>query len=330
VFICAEGGSAGRKIAFSDTECFFVNKLFCLEGGSNLLPKYIYYYLRSEAFQIQFKNALTGLIGGVSLSKIRLFDITYPSLSVQKQIIEKLDTVFTDIDKAISTTVKNIENTEALFLKHQNEILSSNARNWQTKKLQDICEHITDGTHQTPKYFDDGYIFLSSKNVKNKKIDWENIKYIDESQHLAMQKRLSPKKGDILLAKNGTTGVGAIVDRDLIFDIYVSLALIRSKGDVIPEYLLEVLNSLDTKKQFNERLKGTGVPNLHLKEIREVTVSYPISMEDQNNIVSKINQFEKHIDVLKGNYENKLSLLSALKSSLLNQAFSGELTKDAA
>ena len=91
-------------------------------------------------------------------------DIPKIDLPVQKQIVEKLDAAFADIDKAISAIEKNIENAEAFFLKHQNEILSNNARNWQTKKLQDICEHITDGTHQTPKYFDDGYIFLSSKN----------------------------------------------------------------------------------------------------------------------------------------------------------------------
>lgn len=56
--------------------------------------------------------------------------------------------------------------------------------------------------------------------------------YIPESLHQELYSRLAPKIGDILLAKNGTTGVAAIVDREEVFDIYVSLALIRV-ADVI-------------------------------------------------------------------------------------------------
>jgi len=148
-------------------------------------------------------------------------------------------------------------------------------KGWEYKKLKDICEKITDGTHQTPKYFESGFIFLSSRNVTSGKINWDDVKYIDEVQHYEMQKRVSPKKGDILLAKNGTTGVAALVDKDAVFDIYVSLALLRSKGEVLPEFLLHFINSPVAKSQFNKRLKGIGVPNLHLEEIREVDISFP-------------------------------------------------------
>ena len=41
--VCAEGGSAGRKIAFSTEECCFVNKLFSLQPNENIIPKFIYY-----------------------------------------------------------------------------------------------------------------------------------------------------------------------------------------------------------------------------------------------------------------------------------------------
>ena len=41
---------------------------------------------------------------------------------------------------------------------------------WEVKKLKEVCEKITDGTHQTPKYFDEGFVFLSSKNVTSVKL----------------------------------------------------------------------------------------------------------------------------------------------------------------
>lgn len=192
---------------------------------------------------------------------------------------------------------------------------------WKVKSLQDVCEKITDGTHQTPTYFPDGIVFLSSKNVTTGKIDWENIKYIDEAQHLELHKRVAPKIGDILLAKNGTTGVAAIVDRDIVFDIYVSLAWLRPKGEITSEYLLQFINSPLAKKQFNSRLKGIGVPNLHLKEIKEVKIPIP-PLSEQQAIVEKLDAAFALIDQAKANIEKNIQNAKELFQSKLNQIFS--------
>ncbi len=98
--ICAEGGSAGRKIAFSFEDCCYVNKLFSLQTDINVIPKFIYYYALSAGFQSQFKEALHGLIGGVSLSKIKDFQISIPPLAEQQRIVAKLDAAFAEINKS--------------------------------------------------------------------------------------------------------------------------------------------------------------------------------------------------------------------------------------
>ena len=196
---------------------------------------------------------------------------------------------------------------------------------WEEKKLKEVCEKITDGTHQTPKYFDEGVIFLSSKNVTSGKIDWENIKYIDEKQHLEMHKRVAPRVGDILLAKNGTTGVAAMVDRDFVFDIYVSLAHIRVLNEILPAFMLYFINSPFAKKQFNQRLKGIGVPNLHLEEIREVVIPFPKEKNVQQTIVTKLDALSEQTKKLESIYKQKLADLEELKKSILHKAFNGEL-----
>lgn len=191
---------------------------------------------------------------------------------------------------------------------------------WKIKKLKEVCAKITDGTHQTPKYFDDGVIFLSSRNVTSGKIDWDNIKYIDEKQHFEMHKRVAPRVGDILLAKNGTTGVAAMVDRDLVFDIYVSLAHIRVLEEVTPEFMLYFINSPVAKKQFNKRLKGSGVPNLHLEEIREVEIPVP-SLQEQQLIVAILDKAFTAIDKAKANAEQNLKNAKELFESYLQNVF---------
>ena len=166
---------------------------------------------------------------------------------------------------------------------------------WAWARLQSICEPITDGTHKTPVYSDSGYIFLSSKNVTSGKIDWDNVMYIPEKLHEELYSRLQPKKNDILLAKNGTTGVSAIVDRDCIFDIYVSLALIRIVGYmIIPQYLTCMMGSRFVQDYFNSSLKGIGVPNLHLEHIR--TALIPIApIHEQKKIADNV---QKYISIL--------------------------------
>jgi type I restriction enzyme S subunit len=146
---------------------------------------------------------------------------------------------------------------------------------WEMVTLNDVCSLITDGTHQTPQYADKGFIFLSSKNVTTGKIDWENVKYIPEELHNQLYARIAPRIGDVLLAKNGTTGVAAVVDKEFVFDIYVSLAILRPKDSILSEYLLYAINNPITKRKFNKELKGIGVPNLHLKNIRETTIPLP-------------------------------------------------------
>lgn len=197
---------------------------------------------------------------------------------------------------------------------------------WVWCRMNEICNNITDGTHQTPKYFKEGIVFLSSKNVTSGKIDWFDIKYIDQKQHEEMQKRVSPKLNDILLAKNGTTGVAALVDREIDFDIYVSLALLRPIQGVYPPFLLHFINSIVAKRQFNKRLRGIGVPNLHLNQIREVLVPLP-PLNEQIRIVPEIEkQLAKTKQLKETIISNQLATEQLLKA-LLHEAFVVEETK---
>jgi len=223
--------------------------------------------------------------------------------------------------------LKNFLKVICLFESYLQGVFENKGEDWEEKTLKEVCAKITDGTHQTPKYFDNGFIFLSSKNVTTGKINWDNIKYIDEKQHLEMHKRVAPRFGDILLAKNGTTGVAAMVDKDVIFDIYVSLAHIRVLEKVTPEFMLYFINSPVAKKQFNKRLKGSGVPNLHLQEIREVIISFPQSKEEQQAIVQKLDALSAETKKLEAIYQTKINNLEELKKSILQKAFTGELNK---
>jgi type I restriction enzyme S subunit len=287
---------------------------------------FLYYVLLTERFT-EFAVAGSARSGMPKVNREHLFaySLSVPPLPEQRRIVGILDESFDGIATAKTNAEKNLQNARALFESHLQAVFTQRDEGWVEKHLKEVCEKITDGTHQTPKYFDDGIIFLSSRNVTSGRVDWDRIKYIDTKQHLEMHKRVAPRRGDVLLAKNGTTGVAAIVDRDTTFDIYVSLALLRALPVIRPQFLLYFINSPAAKHQFNKRLKGIGVPNLHLEEIREVRISYPSNVDKQDHIVAGFDCLAAETQRLESFYRRKLAALDELKKSLLHRAFSGQL-----
>nr|WP_326529714.1 restriction endonuclease subunit S [Rhodoferax sp.] len=282
-----------------------------------LLPKFFYYQLQSIN--------LDSLGYARHYKLLRELNLCYPPLPEQQHIVTLLDEAFDGIATAKANAEKNLQNARAIFESHLQSVFTKGGEGWSKRKLKEVCDKITDGTHQTPTYFDEGVVFLSSRNVTSGKIDWDKIKYIDEAQHLQMHKRVAPRMGDILLAKNGTTGVAAMVDRDVVFDIYVSLALLRAREEILPDLLLYFVNSPVAKVQFNKRLKGTGVPNLHLEEIREVEISFPTSIAEQRGLLQSLDSIASETQRLEAIYDQKLAALDELIKSLLHRAFNGDL-----
>ena len=151
---------------------------------------------------------------------------------------------------------------------------------WAWERLQNMCTLLTDGTHQTPKYTDMGHIFLSSKNVTTNKINWNDVMHIPKDLHEKLYRRLAPELDDILLAKNGTIGKAALVDKDIEFDVYVTLAVIRLlKNHISPQYIHRIIESKYIQDFFKGEQKGIGVPNLHLENIRRTLIPIPPQSE---------------------------------------------------
>lgn len=306
-----------NKVVVADAPGYATTELVALRCDSaKMVPNFLAHYLRSPEF-LEFANTV---VAGAKMPRMVMsafwrYEVPAPSLDDQHHIA-------TILDQADALKAKHREALAQLDILTQSifiEMFGSD-RNSPQVALRELCELITDGTHYTPTYVDTGTIFLSAKNVTSGYVDWDNIKYIPESLHLELQKRVAPRRGDVLLAKNGTTGIAAIVDRDCVFDIYVSLALLRPSSEVLSPYLHAAINSPLTKRQFDGALKGIGVPNLHLKDIRLARIPKP-TLEAQKTFATRIQAVES----LKAQHRAALTELDALFASLQYRAFQGEL-----
>lgn len=201
-------------------------------------------------------------------------------------------------------------------LYRENEIKVMNSP-FVTKSLSDITTTISDGTHFTPQYQSTGIKFISVKDVRKSALDLNHPVYISVEEAEKLDKRCKPQKNDILLTKIGATyGYAAVVDSDDRFQIFVSLALIRPDDKIVNPYYLEIcLNSEFAYLQFQRNLKGAGVPDLHLEEIRKLKLPVP-SLDIQNEIVEK---YSYALKKSRGKQSQSKTLLKSIDSYLLNE-----------
>lgn len=196
---------------------------------------------------------------------------------------------------------------------------------WAFSYLEDLCELITDGTHQTPKYTDSGRPFISAQCVKPFLFKPEKCRYVSEEHYQNYIKNRKPEYKDILLARVGAgIGEAALIDTELEFAIYVSTGLLKPfKEYMSSEYLVVWLNS-PIGRGYSERNtygKGVSQGNLNLSLIRSFLVSIP-PLAEQKLIVTKVNELQALCEKLKDKIDNaqitQLHLADAITEQAVN------------
>ena len=321
VLLCAEGGSAGRKMAITDRDVFFGNKLFCFESDTKLNSKFLFYYLQAPTFQDLFKSSITGLIGGVSLEKVRNLPIVLPSLEKQRDIVEKLDSAFVEVDLSWQKTTESIEYLSSCFDSFLDKILKNQILEFGQKKMVDVLEIARGGSPRPISSYltndKDGVNWVKISDATSSK------KYITETSQKIKQEGVSRSRlvnpGDFLLSNSMSFGRPYIMGTTgCIHDGW--LVLSNDKKLLNQDYLYYVLGSKYIYDQFNRTAAGSTVRNLNISLAGQVTFPVP-DLETQEALVSQLIDFETSIDELKKSMGDKLIKLLELKNSILSSAF---------
>lgn len=330
IIIEKSGGSdkqpVGRVVFFEGTEHQYLFNNFTgllrIREKEKWEPKYVFYSLyanyKNGGTKV-FENKTTGLHNLKTDDYVSRFEVKDRTIEEQKSICEKLGMIC-EIIKLQEEQLINLDNLIKFRFVEMFGTLQDNRNRYDIVAIEEVCSMIKDGTHQTPTYTEDtenGYKFLSSKDVMTQKIDWTDVKYIPSELHEKLYATIHPRRNDILMSKNGVNyGVAAINDTDEVFDIYVSLALLRPTEVIDPVYFRCVINNPDTKRQFDGSIKGIGVPNLHLGEIKKTKILLP-PLKLQNQFADFVTQTTK----LKLEIQKSLDETQTLMDALMQEYF---------
>ena len=196
---------------------------------------------------------------------------------------------------------------------------------WVWTRLGNIIYKLSDGAHKTPNYVEKGIPFLSVKDISTGEIDFSNTKYVSEEVHESLYSRCNPEKGDILLTKVGTTGVPAIVNTNEIFDLFVSVALLKFNHEFIDKSFLKYLiNSPIVQKQADLNTRGVGNKNWVLRDIAGTLIPLP-PLAEQKRIVAKVEECMQAIKTIEDSSKEYEKLENQLDKEVLDLAMRGKL-----
>lgn len=330
--LCVEGGSSGRKMVFLEQDVCFVNKLCYFE--SEQVSKFQYYYIQSSNFQFKFKLSLTGLIGGVSISTLRDFELPLPPLPEQQQIVSFLDRKTQQIDDLIQHKEKKIELLKEKRTSLINHVVTKGLNpnlemkdsgvewigeipsHWETSKLKYSCEIIYGISPPDTTYNDEGVgIELINGPVEYSKSDFG---YTRSSKWTTDPKKYSKKNSLLFCLRGSTTGRMNITHKDVSIGRGVCSINLKEGEQWFMIYSMFIL-----RIYIQKLISGSTFPSVTKDDVDNYVICNPSSQE-QKQIVDYLNKHINEIDELIELEQNKIQLLKEYRQSLISEVVTGK------
>ena len=333
-FLLSNSMSFGRPYIMATTGCIHDGWLVLADKSGLFDQDFLYHFLGSSQAYKQFDERAAGsTVRNLNIDLVKSVEVPLPPLPEQKRIVAILDEAFAGIDRAIANTEKNVVNAREVFESYINAVLSANdavQKGWNRECLGEVTELITKGSSpkwQGINYIDEpGVLFVTSENVGTNRMIYKKIKFVEERFNEKNSKSIL-RKGDVLTNIVGASiGRTAVFNRDDIANINQAVCLIRCDlHQLVNRYLAYLLNSPFFLKVLHDNEIDNARANLSLGFFRSLNVPLP-PLSEQKRIVSILDECQTNSIKLICVSQRKLDLLAGLKQSILQKAFSGELT----
>lgn len=282
---------------------------------------YVFTLLHTYRFLTNVLMNCTGsnypAISGTDLSSVK---VIYSSDEGEQR---KIGDFFSKLDRQIELEEQKLAKLEEQKKGYMKKIFSQELRfkdengndypEYEEKELKELID-VRDGTHESPKPSKEGYLLVTSKNLKNSKLDFSESYFISKEDYESINQRSKVEIGDILFGMIGTIG-NPILLEECGFAIK-NVALLKTSNLLEKYYILNFLKSSNIAKQFYRMNAGGTQKFIALSTIRELKIDMPSSEE-----AIKIGNFFNKIDSLTESQSSKIKLLKERKKGFLQKMF---------
>jgi len=319
--------SNGLKIAIVPDEyngALLNQRVAAIKSDSHsILGKFLFFYLSTPNVALYVKKEANTLMQpNLSIKSLSNLLIPVPPINEQKRIVATLDEAFEGIDQAIRNTEKNLANARELFDSYLNKIFIQKGDGWDKKRLADIAEVQSGGTPSRSKsnYWSGEIAWYSSGELNDLYTNKPERTITDEGL-VNSNAKLFPK-GSLLVGMYDTAALKmSILDREATFNQAIAGVKPNKKIDLV--FILHAINFV--KPEILSLRRGVRQKNLSLQKIKDISITIP-DLEEQKKVVLQLASIKKETQRLETIYRQKIAALNELKQSILQKAFTGQLT----
>jgi type I restriction enzyme S subunit len=313
-------GIAGVEMATNQAIAFAIPK------ESLILPKFLYWFLAAQRDQF-LKNGKGMTQQNISQTLLKSWPIAVPRLEIQQRIVERLENYLGRLENASGDLDTATALTDSLKSSYLQKLFGQTNSDWTLNSVASVvdCEHKT-----APRASAEVAGFsVGTSAVRGGVIDFSKAKPVSEQTLKTWTKRSTPIPGNLIYTREAPIGEVAIIPDTPSIALGQRTVLIQiTQKELLPEYLHLWLQSPQIASWVRENSTGTTVLHLNVSDVKRLPIPVIPSVERQLQILK---QFEKEMERLqRAIQEVRTSAfqIGALKRSLLNAAFTGQLIKE--
>lgn len=318
------GATTGKSflIRKCPSNTVFASYLIRVRVSSNAEPRFVSHFFHTPMYWAQiFKSARGVAQPGVNATVLKRLEIPLPPIFEQRRIAEVLDHADALRAKRRATLVHLDSLAQSIFVDFFGDP-TANTKRWPKVQLQQVCDNITDGTHDTPVRVGSGVPFLTSKNIRPFEFDLSELDFVSPETHQEIIKRCNPRSGDVLYTNIGVNVGNAVVNR-LSFEFSLkNVALIQPDFERLDSSFLESLLNFGPFKESILKVSSIGGAQkfVSLRVLRNVTIVLPPAGLQREFAVCI-----RTLENLRATQRASLAELDSLFASLQGRAFNGQL-----
>lgn len=359
---CMENGKAAIIHGTTNGIGFGSTEFHVMRSRGDILPEYLYHFIRQVFFRKEAENHFTGTVGQkrVPVDFIKHSIIPLPPLSEQQRIVALIEVLLMQINTVrvrlgrVPLIMKQFRHgvLAAAFsgssteewrekillsrsLKEKGEIdelpdcynyLKDNLpENWQFHSISEITDSIKYGYTASASEEPIGPKMLRITDIQDSHVNWESVPFCEISEVNSKKYQLST--GDIVFARTGaTTGKSYRIEScpRSVFASY--LIRVRTKEEIDSNYLYLFFQSRFYWDQISDNTSGTAQPNCNASKLASLIVPIP-PLAEQQEIVHRVKALFARADAVEREVAFATKRADALTQAVLSKAFRGELVQ---